>query len=44
VVAGAPPAVRLSGRVAELAQGAEVNISLTHSRDFAAAVAIAEDP
>ena len=44
VVAGAPPAVRLSGRAAELAQGSEVNISLTHSRDFAAAVAIAEDP
>jgi holo-[acyl-carrier protein] synthase len=44
VVAGAPPAVRLSGRAAELAQDAEVSISLTHSRDFAAAVAIAEDP
>ena len=44
VVAGKPPTVRLSGRAAELAQGTEVSISLTHSRDFAAAVAIAEDP
>jgi len=44
VVAGAPPTVRLSGRAAVLAQGAEVSISLTHSRDFAAAVAIVEDP
>jgi holo-[acyl-carrier protein] synthase len=43
VVAGAPPTVRLSGLAAELAQGAEVSISLTHSRDFAAAVAIADD-
>jgi holo-[acyl-carrier protein] synthase len=40
VVAGEPPAVRLSGRAAEAARGAEVDISLTHSRDFAAAVAI----
>jgi len=44
VVAGEPPKVRLSGRAAELAQGTELSISLTHSRDFAAAVAIAEDP
>ena len=44
VVAGEPPTVRLSGRAAELARDTEVNISLTHSRDFAAAVAIAEDP
>lgn len=44
VVAGEPPTVRLSGRAAELARGAEVSISLTHSRDFAAAVAIAGDP
>lgn len=43
VVAGEPPTVRLSGRAAALAQGTEVSISLTHSRDFAAAVAIAED-
>ncbi len=42
VVAGEPPTVRLSGRAAELAQGAEVSISLTHSRDFAAAAAVIE--
>jgi holo-[acyl-carrier protein] synthase len=40
VVAGEPPSVRLSGRPAERAAGAEVEISLTHSRDNAAAVAI----
>jgi holo-[acyl-carrier protein] synthase len=39
VVAGEPPTVRLSGRAAEASQGAEIAISLTHSRDFAAAVA-----
>jgi holo-[acyl-carrier protein] synthase len=42
VVAGEPPTVRLSGRAAEAAAGGRVEISLTHSRDFAAAVAIAE--
>jgi holo-[acyl-carrier protein] synthase len=44
VRAGEPPTVRLSGRAAEAAseQGVSVSISLTHSRDFAAAVAIAE--
>jgi holo-[acyl-carrier protein] synthase len=42
VVAGAPPSVRLSGRAAEAAAGGEVEISLTHSRDFAAAVAIVD--
>jgi holo-[acyl-carrier protein] synthase len=40
VVAGEPPSVRLSGRPAEHAPGAEIEISLTHSRDNAAAVAI----
>ena len=40
VVAGEPPAVSLSGRAAEAAAGARVDVSLTHSRDFAAAVAI----
>jgi holo-[acyl-carrier protein] synthase len=40
VVAGEPPTVRLSGRAAEAADGDEVEISLTHSRDFAAAVAL----
>jgi holo-[acyl-carrier protein] synthase len=42
VVAGEPPRLRLSGRAADAAAGREVRISLTHSRDFAAAVAIAE--
>jgi holo-[acyl-carrier protein] synthase len=40
IVPGEPPTVRLSGRAAELARGAEIDVSLTHSRDFAAAVAI----
>jgi holo-[acyl-carrier protein] synthase len=42
VVAGAPPTVRLSGRAAGAAAGRRVDISLTHSRDFAAAVAIVD--
>jgi holo-[acyl-carrier protein] synthase len=42
VVAGAPPSVRLSGELAARAEGRGVQISLTHSRDFAAAVAIVE--
>jgi phosphopantetheinyl transferase (holo-ACP synthase) len=44
VVAGEPPQVRLSGRAADAAaeRGVEVRVSLTHSRDFAAAVAVAE--
>jgi holo-[acyl-carrier protein] synthase len=41
VVAGEPPTVRLSGRALEAAAGREVEISLTHSRDNAAAVAVA---
>jgi holo-[acyl-carrier protein] synthase len=40
VLAGEPPAVRLSGRAAEAAAGERVEISLTHSRDYAAAVAV----
>lgn len=44
VVAGEPPTVRLSGRAAGAAGEAVVKISLTHSRDSAAAVAIAETP
>jgi len=40
VVAGEPPTVRLSGRAAKAADGDEVEVSLTHSRDYAAAVAI----
>jgi holo-[acyl-carrier protein] synthase len=42
VVAGEPPTVRLSGRAAEAAAGRRIDISLTHSRDNAAAVAVAE--
>jgi holo-[acyl-carrier protein] synthase len=41
VLSGEPPRVRLSGRAAELASGERVEISLTHSREFAAAVAVA---
>lgn len=41
VVAGEPPTVRLSGRAREAAAGREVDVSLTHSRDSAAAVAVA---
>jgi holo-[acyl-carrier protein] synthase len=40
VVAGEPPTVRLSGRAAEVAAGRTVDISLTHSRENAAAVAV----
>lgn len=40
VVAGEPPTLRLRGRAAEVAAGRTVEISLTHSRDNAAAVAI----
>jgi holo-[acyl-carrier protein] synthase len=40
VLAGEPPTVRLSGRAAEVAAGRQVEISLTHSRENAAAVAI----
>jgi holo-[acyl-carrier protein] synthase len=42
VVAGEPPTVKLSGAAAEAAAGSEVGVSLTHSRDFAAAVAIVD--
>jgi holo-[acyl-carrier protein] synthase len=44
VLGGKPPRVRLSGRAAEAAAGRSVEVSLTHSRDFAAAVAIADSP
>jgi holo-[acyl-carrier protein] synthase len=40
IVAGEPPTVRLSGRAAEAARGERIDVSLTHSRDFAAAVAV----
>ena len=42
VIAGEPPTVELSGQAAAAAAGKRVGISLTHSRDFAAAVAIVE--
>lgn len=42
VVADEPPRVRLGGRAAAAAMGRDVKISLTHSRDFAAAVAVAD--
>jgi holo-[acyl-carrier protein] synthase len=44
VVAGEPPTVRLSGKAATAAGEREIEISLTHSRDYAAAVAIAQPP
>jgi holo-[acyl-carrier protein] synthase len=44
VLGGRPPRVRLSGRAAEAAAGRGIEVSLTHSRDFAAAVAIADTP
>lgn len=40
VIAGEPPTVSLSGRAAEAARGEDIEISLTHSRDYAAAVAV----
>jgi len=42
ILAGEPPTVRLSGRAAAAAVGRTVQVSLTHSREFAAAVAIAQ--
>jgi holo-[acyl-carrier protein] synthase len=41
VIAGEPPTVRLCGRAAEAAAGRKLEISLTHSRDYAAAIAVA---
>lgn len=40
VIAGKPPTAHLSGRVAAAAAGRRVEISLTHSERFAAAVAV----
>jgi holo-[acyl-carrier protein] synthase len=42
VVGGEPPAVRLHGRAADVAGDATISISLTHSRENAAAVALCE--
>jgi holo-[acyl-carrier protein] synthase len=41
IVAGAPPTVQLHDRAAELAGDRELSVSLTHSRETAAAVALA---
>jgi len=40
ILAGQPPTLRLSGRAAEVANGERIDVSLTHSRDYAAAVAV----
>ena len=40
IVAGEPPTVQLSGNAAEAAGERRIDISLTHSRDNAAAVAL----
>lgn len=42
VVGGRPPTLELHGRAAEAAGDAEIAISLTHSRETAAAVALAD--
>ena len=44
IIAGEPPAVSLHGRAARAAEdaGVAVRVSLTHSRELAAAVAIAD--
>jgi holo-[acyl-carrier protein] synthase len=42
VVAGEPPSVLLHGRAAAAAAGRRIEISLTHSRGHAAAIAVAE--
>jgi holo-[acyl-carrier protein] synthase len=42
IESGEPPKVRLHGRAADLAGGRELSISLTHSRETAAAVALCE--
>jgi holo-[acyl-carrier protein] synthase len=41
VVSGEPPSVELHGAAAEAAGGLQIAISLTHSRESAAAVAVA---
>jgi holo-[acyl-carrier protein] synthase len=44
VVAGEPPTIALSGLAAQASGGREVSVSLTHSREVAAAVALAQPP
>jgi phosphopantetheinyl transferase (holo-ACP synthase) len=41
VISGEPPRLQLHGQAAEVAGDTEIAISLTHSRDSAAAVAVA---
>jgi holo-[acyl-carrier protein] synthase len=41
VVSGKPPALQLHGRAADVAGDTEIAISLTHSQEAAAAVAVA---
>jgi holo-[acyl-carrier protein] synthase len=43
IEAGPPPYVRLTGRAAEVAGDRRVSVSLTHSRETAAAIALAPD-
>lgn len=43
VVAGEPPTVSLSGRLAEVSGPGRIEVALTHSRDYAAAVAMKID-
>ncbi|MGE5408929.1 MAG: holo-ACP synthase [Syntrophothermus sp.] len=43
IVAGEPPTVRLTGRAAEAAAGRRVEVSLTHSRESAAAIAVVNE-
>lgn len=42
VLPGEPPTVSLTGHAAEIASGRKIELSLTHSRDFAAAIALAK--
>lgn len=44
VLAGEPPTVRLRGGAAAAAGNRRIDISMTHSRESAAAVAVAIDP
>jgi holo-[acyl-carrier protein] synthase len=43
VLAGEPPTVRLCGRAAAAAGGRRIDVSLTHSRENAAAVAVVHE-
>jgi holo-[acyl-carrier protein] synthase len=43
VLAGEPPRIRLSGKAAVVAGGRRIEVSMTHSRDMAAAAAQVSD-